>query len=94
MAIIADIVAPGNTLAQYDAIMIEAGLAGPSPDKLKGLHAHYAWEESGNLRVLDIWESQQAFETNFARVIAPAAQRAGVKMQPEIKFAPLHNSIS
>lgn len=93
MAVVVNITFPGNTLAQYDAVMKEAGLIDAKPDQLKGIRTHYAWEEDGNLHVLDIWDDADAFEPSFKRNIAPAAQRAGIELHPTVKISPLHNSI-
>lgn len=93
MAIVVDVRAHGNTMADYEAIMKEAGLWGVGLDKVPGAHGHYAWEEDGGIHVIDIWESPEAFNAFFPATIVPAAERAGVTMHPEVKIFPLYNSI-
>jgi hypothetical protein len=94
MAFVVDLTFPDGTLADYDAVMKESGLTGAGLDKIPGASAHYAWEEDGVLRILDIWESPEQFQANFANTIGPAAQRAGIELHPVIKISPLHYSIT
>lgn len=93
MAIVVKMAFAGTSLDQYDAVMREAGLSGPGPHTLPGLRAHYAWEEEGDLQVLDVWETTAGFEESFSGRIQPAAQRAGIALHPVVKISPLHNSI-
>ena len=93
MAVVIDQTFTGMPLAQYDASMTEAGMAGATIDKLPGARAHYAWESDGNLRVLDVWDSQDASADYMSKVMMPAAKRLGIEVQPDIKISPLHNSI-
>jgi hypothetical protein len=52
---------------------------------------HVAGFTSGTLRVVDIWESQQAFEKFQKDRLATALQKAGVTGQPKTQFYPVHN---
>ena len=94
MAVVATVTAEGTPLSEYDAIMKEAGLTGASADKIPHLRAHYAWEEDGSVHVLDVWDSAEAFQAFFGSTIGPAAARAGITMNPEVKISPLHASIT
>ena len=52
---------------------------------------HVAGFTGGTLRVLDIWESQQAFEKFQRDRITAAAQKAGIGGQPKVLFYSVHN---
>lgn len=94
MAVVVHMIFAGNSLDNYDAVMREAGLVGVSADSIPGAQAHYAWSEDGHLNVLDIWDSAEQFQATLAATIAPAAERAGIQLQPEVRISPLHNSIT
>ena len=52
---------------------------------------HVAGFTAGTLHVLDVWESQQAFE-RFQKDRLPAdLQKAGITSQPRVQFYPVHN---
>ncbi|MET7391726.1 hypothetical protein ACFYPT_42125 [Streptomyces sp. NPDC005529] len=55
-----------------------------------GGQMHVAWFDAQGLHVIDVWASQQAFETFFAERLAPAVQKAGLTGEPETSFSPLH----
>ena len=52
---------------------------------------HVAGFTGGSLRVLDIWESQQAFERFQRERLTAAVQKAGITTQPKVQFFPAHN---
>ena len=52
---------------------------------------HVAGFTAGTLHVLDIWESQQAFERFQKDRLAAAVQKAGIASQPRVQFYPAHN---
>src|SRR5689334_25272643 len=52
---------------------------------------HVAGFTAGTLRVLDIWESQQAFEKFQKDRLTAAVQKAGITSQPKVQFYPAHN---
>ena len=55
-----------------------------------GGQMHVASFDGQGLRVTDVWDSQEAFETFFGERLAPAIQKAGLTGTPEIVFSPLH----
>ncbi|TXG80974.1 MAG: hypothetical protein E6R14_08390 [Thermomicrobiales bacterium] len=93
MAVVVNISFKDLTNADYDAVMAEAGLVGASADQVPGLIAHYAFEENGRLRVVDIFESAEDWQATMAEKIGPAAARAGVAVNPEAIISELHNSM-
>ncbi len=52
---------------------------------------HVAGFTAGTLHVLDVWESQQAFEKFQKDRLAAAVQKAGISSQPKVQFYPVHN---
>ena len=52
---------------------------------------HVAGFRAGTLQVVDIWESQQAFERFQKERLTAAAQKVGITSQPKVQFYPVHN---
>ncbi len=64
---------PGGTTKQYDQITEQLNLGGHSPE---GNLFHTAGLVEGNLRIVDVWESESALST-FMAVVQPLMQSAG-----------------
>src|SRR5262249_46260673 len=79
---------PGVTKEQYANVLSTLGLHAKPP---AGGMFHVAGFAGGTLRVLDIWESQQAFERFQQERLMGAVQKAGIKGQPNVQFFPAHN---
>jgi hypothetical protein len=88
MAILLLIEWPGVTEAQYAAAMTELNLDADPP--VGGVIHQAAFTTSG-LRVVDVWESEAAFQTFAERRIMPAARKVGITSDPRVEVAPLHN---
>jgi hypothetical protein len=74
---------------QYDEAIrrLQAAGAGSPPGRLH----HVCFGEGNNLKVVDIWESQEAFE-RFGQTLMPIMQEIGLDPgQPQV--APVHNVI-
>src|SRR6266496_5890592 len=78
----------GVTQEQYNRVMSALGLDTSPP--IGGMF-HVAGFTGGSLRVLDIWESQQAFERFQRERLTAAVQKAGITTQPKVQFFPAHN---
>jgi hypothetical protein len=48
---------------------------GPNPE---GLIVHIAAKSGGGMKIIDVWESKEAFERFERAVIMPAAEQAGM----------------
>jgi heme-degrading monooxygenase HmoA len=59
---------------QYDRLN---GEIGQDPE---GLILHTSSEKGGSMRVIDVWESKEAFERFEQETLMPAAGRAGIEM--------------
>ena len=78
----------GGTLAQYDQVTGQLDLGGYSPE---GNLFHVAGLVEGGLRVIDVWESEGAFQA-FMAVLGPAAQGSGAP-EPQVTIWPVHNML-
>jgi hypothetical protein len=78
---------------QYDAVHAALDPEGNPPD---GLIAHTARIEDGTLRVLDIWESPEAFEAFAESRLGPTIQETlgddAPTGAPEPRVTELHNA--
>jgi hypothetical protein len=94
MAVFMELEFDGFTTDQYDAVDNALDSKGNPPD---GLIAHSARMDGDTLRILDIWESPEAFEA-FAesRLGRTIGQTLGddAPAPPEPKFTELHNAYS
>ena len=86
----------GVTQEQYDAVMGNLDLKGPSnpdgsDDWPDGVIAHYAGPTPGGWGVVDVWESQAHFDTFLADRLGPAMAAAGVP-EPIVTPFELYNS--
>src|SRR5437867_2391417 len=78
----------GITQDQYNQVMRTLDLDKTQP---AGAIFHVAGFTSGTLRVLDLWDSQQAFERFQKDRLNAAVQKAGITSQPRVQFYPVHN---
>jgi len=78
----------GVTTDQYNQVMRNLDLDKNPPT---GGMFHVAGFTSGTLRVLDVWESQQAFERFQKERLTAAVQKAGITSQPKVQFYSTHN---
>lgn len=81
---------PGVTQAQYDAVLDELDLGGKT---YQGGIFHVAGPVDGGWRVVDVWESQDAFDRFFQAKLGQALQHAGVPA-PQVTAWPVHNTLT
>ncbi|WP_063783538.1 hypothetical protein [Streptomyces sp. NRRL WC-3618] len=55
-----------------------------------GGEVHVAWFDGQGLHAIDVWESEEAFQTFFAQRLAPAIEKAGFEGAPDTYFNPLN----
>ena len=78
------------TREQYDkvnAILQENGPGGPPPE----LQLHVMFGEEPDLRVSEIWESEEAWQQAWDAGIKPALSAAGIELTEPDKF-PVHEA--
>ncbi|NEC85358.1 hypothetical protein G3I71_05820 [Streptomyces sp. SID12501] len=78
----------GVSPEQYDTVRDAVGWEEVAPS---GGEVHVAWfDAQGLLHVIDVWESEEAFQTFFAQRLAPAIEKAGIEGAPTTDFRPLY----
>jgi hypothetical protein len=94
MAVLMELEFDGFTTDQYDAVDNALDPKGNPPD---GLIAHSARMDGDTLRVLDIWESPEAFGAFAESRLGPVIGETlgdDAPPPPEPKFTELHNAYS
>jgi hypothetical protein len=80
---------PGVTQEQYDAVLEQLNLGGRMPP---GGISHAAGPIEGGWRVVDVWESQEAFDIFFRERLQQAMQNAGMP-PPEVDAWPVYATL-
>ena len=76
------------TTEQYNQVLSKLGENGGwMPD---GLDYHVAFGSEGNVRVSEIWDSKEQFET-FGKRLMPLLQEAGIEMSSPPELIEIHN---
>ena len=70
-AVVADL--PGGDWETYEKITAEAEVQSAAP---AGLIVHVAGQTDTGTRIIDVWESEAAYETFVADRLGPAVERA------------------
>ena len=85
----------GVTAEQYEKVMKELGLALHSDSDAawpEGIISHVAGgRPDGGWTVVDVWESQEAFDQFFRGRLAPAFEAVGTLPQPAVSPFTVHN---
>lgn len=84
---------PGGTQEQYDQVgarLAKSGGFNSLNDWPEGILSHAAGPTDDGWRVVDVWESEEAFQ-RFGEVIGPVLQEVGFPGEP--KLFPLHNFV-
>jgi hypothetical protein len=55
-----------------------------------GVKLHICGFADDGMRILDVWDSEHAFNTFFEQRIGPAVQEVGIEGQPDVKFYETH----
>lgn len=69
----------------------KSSLESPADWPVEGLLAHAAGQADGGFRVVDVWESEEAFG-RFGETLVPILQELGVEGQPDVY--PAHTFVS
>ena len=87
MAVVLVVQAPGITREQYEGsvekISPTGKLVSPADWPVEGLLAHIAGEGPNGFRVVDVWESEDAFR-RFGEKLIPILRSVGIEGEPEI----------
>jgi len=87
MAIVMDMAWEGITEELYEETRRRVDWEGNVP---AGAHLHIARFSPTGIRVTDVWESQEAFQTFAAERLIPVTSTLGIDTQPEVTFGELH----
>jgi len=79
----------GTDQEQYDAVMEELNLGGRMPTG--GIY-YAAGPTEGGWRVVDVWESQEAFDTFFREQLDQALRNAGLE-PPQVQTWTVYNTL-
>lgn len=88
MAVVAVFQGPTLTREKYEASVREltggrSRVEKPSDWPVEGLLLHVAGETASGFRVIDVWQSEEAFR-RFGEALAPIMARLGLEEQPEV----------
>jgi hypothetical protein len=87
--------APGFTQDSYEEsvrmLTGKSSLESPADWPVPGLLAHIAGQGPNGFRVVDVWESEEAFN-RFGETLLPILQEIGAEGQPEVY--PTHTYVS
>ncbi len=79
---------PEATREQYDEARRRVGWEADQPE---GGLVHLAWVEDDGLHVVDVWESQAAFERFANERLMPVVKgELGIPGEPSVRYAELH----
>jgi hypothetical protein len=96
MAVVAVFQGPTLTRERYEASIREltggrSRVERPSDWPVEGLLLHVAGETANGFRVIDVWQSEEAFR-RFGEALAPVMAKLGLEEQPEVY--PAHTFVS
>ena len=81
----------GAGIEKYDAVQSELGWVGDTGAP-EGLHAHAAGATDDGFCVIDVWDSEAAWDTFFADRLMPAFQKVGDIPQPQVTRFEVHST--
>ena len=83
----------GATIEQYDLINERIGLLPGGPASPQELF-HWVMKTGDGFRVVDVWETREAFERFAREKLSPIYEEVAVPNPPEIQFFEVHNYLA
>ena len=83
----------GMTLDQYDETIKRMGFEPQGPGA-PGCLFHWVTKTADGIRVTDVWERQEDFDTFAKEKLGPITQAVGVQAQPETQYSDVHNYLT
>ena len=83
---------PGGTLDQYDEVIKLMGLK-PGGKTPPGGMFHWVTKTDAGIRVTDVWESREVFDSFAKEKIGPLTAQVGMP-EPKIDFYDVHNYLA
>ena len=93
MAVAVEMNFRGATMEQYDEVLGKMGLT-PGGATPPGAISHWAAKTDDGFRVVDLWETREAYEQHAANEIGPYAAEAGIIDPSETTFYDVHNHLT
>lgn len=93
MAVAVQIDFSGGTLEQYDRVIEGMGFKPGGPGAPGGLF-HWVAQTDDGLRVVDVWETREQFDTFAQEKIGPLTQEAGIPGPPAFTVFEVHNYLT
>jgi hypothetical protein len=93
MAVAIEMTFEGATLDQYDQIIQKMELT-PGGATPPGAISHWVAETDAGIRVVDVWETQEAYDQFAAEQIGPFSAEAGITDPPEMRVYEVHNYLT
>ena len=93
MAVAIEMNFKGATLDQYDQVLELMGLTPGNPAP-PGAIFHWAAETADGLRVVDVWETREAYDKFAQEQIGPYSAQVGITAPPETTYYDVHNTLS
>jgi hypothetical protein len=87
MAVVLTLKWPGYTKEQYDRLL---DLADWENEPARNGIFHVVWWEGDTMGIVDVWESQQDWQTFFDERLSPHFETVGVTSQPDAQFHDVH----
>jgi hypothetical protein len=81
---------PGATLDQYDEAIERMGLLPGGPSVRHELF-HWVTKTDNGIRVVDVWDSREAYDEFAVERIRPVASEVGISETPEVQFFDVYN---
>jgi len=83
----------GATTDQYDQVIAKMGFKPKGPGA-PSLIFHWVTKTATGIRVIDVWETREQFETFAAEKIGPITQEVGVPGPPKTQLFDVHNYLT
>jgi hypothetical protein len=93
MAVAVEMNFKGATLDQYDQVIQKMGLT-PGGATPAGAISHWVAQTDDGIRVVDVWETQEAYDQFAAEKIGPFSAEAGITDPPETRTYEVHNHLT
>ena len=93
MAVAVEMSFKGATLDQYEQVIQKMGFTHGGSGAPHGLF-HWVAQTDDGIRVVDVWDSKEAYEQFAQEQIGPYAAEAGVPGPPEVKYTDVHNYLT
>jgi hypothetical protein len=84
---------PGATLEQYDQVIAKMGFRRGGAGGPGGLF-HWVTQTADGIRVTDVWESKEAFDSFAQEKIGPITQEVGFEGPPDTTSLEVHNYLT